>query len=248
MSIVCIGDSTSSVKGKKNTDVKVSKLCSWGLIDPAAFALVSGGSGHEPDVTFRDQLPLTRNARVITWPTMLCWCRANERWGRDFQLYRQQQPDSSVSPAFVRAYSSFPWRTASARNVLGPPWQLFGWPNAQHHSDAVSLVLPRRSPIQISLVNNCELAQTCCFLLSEAQSADSVIQIVHAPLSGSADSRGGPRRLDCHHLHRPVLVDRYGNSHDSRLRVVHVSTPHRTAWVHVSTKREQEPSNLSQVT
>ena len=49
------------------------------LINPAAFALVSGGSGHEPDVTLRDPLPLTRNARVITWPTMLCWCRANER-------------------------------------------------------------------------------------------------------------------------------------------------------------------------
>ena len=185
-SIVCIGDSTSSVTGKKNT-LKYPSCVSCSLIDPAAFALVSGGNGHEPDLTFRDPLPLTQNARVITWPTMPCWCRANERWGRDFQLYSQQQRDSSVSPAFVRAYSSFPWRTASARNVLGPPWQLFGCSNAQHHSDAVSLVFPRRSPIQISLVNNCELVQTC-FLLSEAHSADSVIQIVHAPLSGSADS------------------------------------------------------------
>ena len=64
-SIVCIGDSTSSVTGKKNT-LKYPSCVSCGLIDPAAFALVSGGSGREPDVTFRDQLPRTRNARVIT--------------------------------------------------------------------------------------------------------------------------------------------------------------------------------------
>ena len=77
-SIVCIGDSTSSVTGKKNT-LKYPSCVSCSQINPAAFALVSGVSGHEPDVTFRDPLPVTRNARVIRWPTMLCWCRANER-------------------------------------------------------------------------------------------------------------------------------------------------------------------------
>ena len=65
---------------------KYPSCVSCSLINPAAFALASGGSGHEPDVTFRDQLPLTRNARVITWPTMLCWCRANERWGLRISL------------------------------------------------------------------------------------------------------------------------------------------------------------------